>query len=166
MAEEQRALQDVEAQRQLLIVGNQENTEQRLKDTKEDGVLKMSISSIWKKLIQKSERTDPPPLPNNMDRAFIASKMDSTQTGEINAEDFSQDKVLDHLEIIKAYIEGFDTLCTELAKPIEQADGKRNKDKETYFKLMTDSLAEMAETNNTINLYDFTQFDPASQSNR
>ena len=67
-----------------------------------------------------------------MDRAFIWSKIG--QAAEDNSNEFSQDNVLSHLEIIRAYVEGFDTLCTELAKPIEQADGKRGREKETYFK--------------------------------
>ena len=40
-------MQDIEAQKQQLLVGNEEKTEHRLKKTKDDGVILMSIKSMW-----------------------------------------------------------------------------------------------------------------------
>ncbi len=47
IADEQRQLQEIEALKSNLMIGNEEETEQRLKQTSEHGVILMSIKSLW-----------------------------------------------------------------------------------------------------------------------
>lgn len=47
IAEEQRNLQDIEAEKTQIILGNEVKNEEKLKATKEDGIILMSIKSIW-----------------------------------------------------------------------------------------------------------------------
>ena len=47
IAEEQKKLQVVEAEKTKLRIGNQDKTEQLLKKTSEHGIILMSIKSLW-----------------------------------------------------------------------------------------------------------------------
>ncbi len=47
IAEEQAVLQHIEAEKAALMIGNEENTEQLLKQTSEHGIILMSIKSLF-----------------------------------------------------------------------------------------------------------------------
>ena len=54
IAEEQSALQQIEAQKAKLMIGNEEKTEQRLKTTSQHGIILMSIRSLYRKIAYKN----------------------------------------------------------------------------------------------------------------
>lgn len=58
IADEQRQLQSIEAEKALLMIGNEEKTEQMLKTTSEHGIILMSIKSLWQKIALKNEQND------------------------------------------------------------------------------------------------------------
>ena len=54
IAEEQSALQQIEAQKAKLMIGNEEKTEQRLKTTSQHSIILMSIRSLYRKIAYKN----------------------------------------------------------------------------------------------------------------
>ena len=86
IAEEQKKLQEVEAEKAKLLVGNQDKTEQLLKKTSEDGIIRMSIKSLWQKIAVKTEKKS--------EIYFIAHKnpprgSEGTGSGAAAEQDFS-----------------------------------------------------------------------------
>ena len=51
-------MQEVEAEKAKLLVGNQDKTEQLLKKTSEDGIIRMSIKSLWQKIAVNPEKNE------------------------------------------------------------------------------------------------------------
>ena len=154
IAEEQKKLQEVESDKAKLMIGNSDKTEKLLKKTREHGIIKMSIKSLWEKLVLKSEK--------QKEVYFIWHKQ-QPRGSESAAEDsnFSQDQCLGQLDIIKTYIEGFDLFCSRLAEPIAEIDQAKinHKLKQTYFHRMTETLLQ-AKDGEVDGIEDFTYFDP------
>ena len=64
IAEEQSALQQIESEKARLMIGNEEKTEERLKNTSQEGTVKMSIKNLYTKIAYKNEQ-------NSQDVIFI-----------------------------------------------------------------------------------------------
>ena len=138
----------VEAEKARLLVGNQENTEAQLKKTSEDGIVRMSIKSLWQKIAVKTER--------QKEIYFILHKnlpRGTEGTGGGGAAEQEQvfssiDQTVDQLDVIKTYIQGFDLFCKELNQPIAEVDQQKVqqagvKGKQTYFQRMKEKLLQM-----------------------
>jgi len=142
------------------MIGNEEQTEQLLKQTSEHGTILMSIDSLYRKIATNNEQ-------NNQEIHFIWHKNlkeDAPNAKPENA--FSPKSCIHQLDVIKAYIEGFDMFRDSLSDSIETdgTKGPQSKIKQTYFQRMTAALEAMPKYADQID--DFRQLDPSHVANR
>ena len=150
IAEEQRQLQEIEGQKAALMIGNEEATEQLLKQTSEHGTILMSIDALFRKIAIKNNQ-------NNHEVHFIWHKQVAGGKDETPTV-FKQDQCLEQLDVIKAYIEGFDMFKDRLNEQVETTDPRAQKTKMSYFQRMQNALATNDATKDEIG--DFNVFDP------
>ena len=150
------------------MIGNEEKTEMRLKETNEHGIILMSIKNLFEKIGVKNDQ-------NEYDISLVQHKNlaaalgeESTQTRDGNqgrTQKYSENECLLQLEVIKSFIEGFDEFAKALNQPIETAlDQKGKPTKQTYFQKMAEIIRNDPRTADEID--EFTQFDPTGSNNR
>lgn len=121
------------------MIGNQDKTEQLLKKTSEHGVILMSIKSLWQKIALKTDK--------QKEIYFIWHKSGQGQSSTPGEDTvFSQEDCLGQLDVIKAYIEGYQLFRAELDKPIAEIDQSKvgQKSKQTYLQRMKERLQTLA----------------------
>ena len=104
IAEEQQQLQEIEADKARLMIGNEEKTEMRLKETNEHGIILMSIKNLFEKIGVKNEQ-------NGHDCSLVQHKNlaaalgeDSQDRGQAKTQKYSENECLLQLDVVKAYI--------------------------------------------------------------
>ena len=147
------------------MIGNEEKTEMRLKETNEHGIILMSIKNLFEKIGVKNDQ-------NGYDVSLVQHKNLNAALGEAGrdgnqarTQKYDENECLKQLEVVKAYIQGFDLFLKELSQPIENTvDSKGKPSKLTYFEQMAKVLQDNPQTNDEID--DFLQFDPTGSFNR
>mmetsp|Transcript_42420 Transcript_42420/g.55946 ORF Transcript_42420/g.55946 Transcript_42420/m.55946 type:complete len:152 (-) Transcript_42420:453-908(-) len=126
IAEEQAALQEIEAEKAKLMIGNEEKTEERLKNTSQEGIILMSIKSLYQKIAYKSEQ-------NGQEVIFIwrsgipQQRIDEQQAAA--REEYKPEECERQLDTIKEYIEGFNNFMKLLNESIDQDQKPQQKSK-------------------------------------
>ena len=104
IAEEQQQLQEIEADKARLMIGNEEKTEMRLKETNEHGIILMSIKNLFEKIGVKNEQ-------NCHDISLVQHKNlaaalgeDTRDGGQAKTQKYSENECLLQLDVVNAYI--------------------------------------------------------------
>ena len=86
------------------MIGNEEETEMRLKETNEHGIILMSIKNLFEKIGVKNEQ-------NGHDCSLVQHKNlaaalgeDSQDRGQAKTQKYSENECLLQLDVVKAYI--------------------------------------------------------------
>ena len=170
IAEEQAVLQLIEAEKAALVIGNEENTESLLKQTSEDGIIRMSVQSLFYKIAQKNEQnghelhftwrstTGPP----RTDEQHMTDKDRERETVYDPEECYKQ------LDTLREYIEGFQKFLGQLNEPVKDKNGVQLS-KKTFFQKALDNLENPTDdATRAVNdeIEDFKAFDPSLPINR
>ena len=149
------------------MIGNEEKTEERLKNTSQEGTVKMSIKNLYTKIAYKNEQ-------NSQDVIFIwksgipQQRVDEQQVRE--EEEYKPEECERQLDTIKEYIEGFNSFMKLLNEPVEyDRTGPGQKSKQTYYQRMLNALENPK--NDACRavqdeIEDFKIFDPTAPGNR
>ena len=99
LAEEQSALQEIEHEKANLMIGNNEQTEMRLKTTSQEGIILMSVKSLFQKIAHRSEQ-------NGQAVEFIYGSAIPQQSVEDQGrqEEYEPAECEKQLETIRAYV--------------------------------------------------------------
>ena len=108
IADEQRQLQEIEAVKANLMIGNEEETEHRLKQTNEHGVILMSIKCLYKKIAPEKSADF------IWGKTLGPSRSDETH-GQVPVYDSKE--CLEQLEVIEHYIKTFEKFTGYLKEP-------------------------------------------------
>ena len=86
------------------MIGNEEETEMRLKETNEHGIILMSIKNLFEKIGVKNEQ-------NGHDCSLVQHKNlaaalgeDNQDRGQAKTQKYSENECLLQLDVVKAYI--------------------------------------------------------------
>ena len=113
IAEEQSALQEIEHEKAKLMIGNSEQTEMRLKTTSQEGIILMSVKSLYQKIAFRSEQ-------NGQAIEFIyGSAIPQQSVEDQGQENYEPAECEKQLETIRNYIEGFDNFLELLGGAME-----------------------------------------------
>lgn len=135
IAAEQSKLQQIEAEKAALLIGNQDKTEQLLKTTSEHGTILMSIRSICNKISAKEGQ-------EGKERYFVWHKLpQSRDSGDGKDQEtvYTPKDCLEQLDVIKEYITGFDAFMQKLNEPYDPDAARtlgNNKKKVTLYQKM------------------------------
>lgn len=131
IADEQRALQEMEAEKANLMIKNEEGTEQQLKKTSEHGTILMSIDSLFQKITAKGEGKKENYFVWHKDLNAIKSETDQRQNPV-----FTEKNCALQMGVIKAYIDGFMKFKAQLSNEVDKTDSttlKSRRGNQTYF---------------------------------
>ena len=165
IAEEQSALQYIEAEKARLMIGNEEKTENRLKKTNTHGIIRMSIKSLYEKIAYKN-------LQNGEEVNFIwRSGIPNAKTeeggGAARHEEYKAEDCEKQLETVKEYIEGFEAFMKLLEEPVDYDQRVGQRGKMNYYQKLAHNLEHPktdAQLGVADEIDDFKEFDPADRN--